>query len=339
MKPMKEGNKNMESNIFYLLGAGASVMQDKYSKKACLPLSNDFVEKIEKLMKLTIDVHEFPTKTKEILDKIDLNISGLNQSVKDFLEEISKFGTIDEAMRYYYLNDNKSQFEEFKHTISTIFYIFENIEQFRDPRYKQFLMTLIENKKFTLPKKIKILSWNYDNQFEHACNEIQDNSNKINILNSDNYIKINGSASFEPIQSNILIPESTNQFQSEIENFENFRQKPNKIDFAWEEEFNSKFIERLENLKKVKSEKAILNVIGYSFPFINHKYDLEILETINPSTVYYQNIFDQTEVLQERFDKPFKFINDCSRFYTPKEMYDGYNKNYGNYHFSQTKNR
>lgn len=334
MTLMKEGNKKREYDIFYLLGAGASVMQDKYSKKACLPLANDFVEKINKLKFEIIDVFEYQRKTKKIMDEIDLKIVGLNKSITEFLEEISKFGTIDEAMRYYYLNSNINQFNDFKHVISIVFYLFENIEQFRDPRYKQFLMTLIEDKKLTLPKNIKILSWNYDNQFEHACYEIQDNSNKVDILNKDNFIKINGSATFQAIQSNTLITDTTNIYQSEIEYFENFRHKPNKIDFAWEEEFKPKFDERLKSLKgiRVVKKETILVVIGYSFPFINHKFDLQILETINPSKVYYQNTIDQTEVLKERFAKTFTFINDCNRFYIPTEMYDGYNKNYGEYH-------
>ncbi len=328
---MKEEN-SINHQIFYLLGAGASVMQDKYSNKACLPLADDFVEKFDTLRFYSKDKtsSKYPRNTENILTSINNKIIKLKDAIDEFLKEISKFGTIDEAMRYYYLNNNTSQFNEFKHTISTIFYIFENIEQFRDPRYKQFLMTLIEDKKFTLPENIKILSWNYDNQFEHACNEIQDNHNKANILNNDNYIKINGSAFFQPKNLNPLILEGS-KFQTEIEDFQNFNKNTNKIDFAWEEEFKSKFYKRLENIEKIKSEKAILVVIGYSFPFINHKYDLEILETINPSMVYYQNIFDQTEVLQERFGKTFKFINDCNRFYIPKEMYDGYNKNNGKY--------
>lgn len=331
----------MEYDIFYLLGAGASVLQDKYSKKACLPLANDFVEKFDNLRFYSKDKtsNKYPRDTENILTSINYKIPKLKDTIDGFLEEISKYGTIDEAMRYYYLNDNTNQFNEFKHAISTIFYIFENIEQFRDPRYKQFLMTLIEDKKFTLPKNIKVLSWNYDNQFEHACFEIQDNSNKVYILNENNFLKINGSAAYQAVQINNNPLLKPNEF--ELEEFNQFRKKNNKIDFAWEEEFKSKFNDRLESIKNLKSDNktTILVVVGYSFPFINHKYDLEILETINPSIVYYQNIFDQTEVLNERFGKPFKFINDCSRFYTPKEMYDGYNKNYGKYHFSQTKKR
>ena len=327
---MKEEN-NIKHQIFYLLGAGASVMQDKYSKKACLPLANDFVEKIEKLKIEKIDIHEFPTKTKYILDKIDVNINGLNQSISNFLEEISKFGTIDEAMRYYYLNNNTSQFNEFKHIISCIFYIFENIEQFRDPRYKQFLMTLIKDKEFKLPENIKILSWNYDNQFEHACSEIQDSSSKVNILNAENYLKFNGRATYHPLHTNNN-PELKHE-DFEYEEFNQFRKKTNKIDFAWEEEYKSKFYERLENLKKIKSNlnQSVLVLVGYSFPFINHSYDFQILNTLKPKVIYYQNIVDQTEVLKERFDIPFKFINDYSRFYIPHEMYEGFGNKNGKY--------
>lgn len=326
---MKEENKSMKYNIFYLLGAGASVMQDKYSKKACLPLANDFVEKMEKLRFFSKDEisSKYPRITEEILMIINNRIIGLSDSITGFLEEISKFGTIDEAMRYYYLNNDIHQFNKHKQTISTIFYLFENIEQFRDPRYKQFLMTMIEDKNFTLPQNIKVLSWNYDNQFEHACFEIQDTSNKINILNKDNYIKINGSATFQPVQLNIVKEVSSNNFQSINECFDSFIKSENKIDFAWEEEFKSKFNERLDSVKRIKSEnsKTILVVIGYSFPFINHKYDLQILKALSPTKIYYQNIFDQTNILTERFIYEFKFINDCNRFYIPNEMYEGFN--------------
>lgn len=320
---MKEGN-SINHQIFYLFGAGASVMQDKYSNKACLPLADDFVEKIDSLKILNKYKNYITSYTENAFDSINLNFEGLRDSISEFLKEISEFGTIDEAMRYYYLNNNTNQFNEFKHTISTIFYIFENIEQFRDPRYKQFLMTLIKDKKFTLPDNIKILSWNYDNQFEHACNEIQDSSNKVNILNAENYLKINGSAVYQPIQTNNNPKLKSVDF--EYEEFNQFRVKANKIDFAWEEEFKSKFYKRLENIEKFKINKNynILVVVGYSFPYINHQYDLQILKSLRPTKIYYQNLNDKTAELTERFRRKFIYINDCNRFYIPNEMYEGF---------------
>lgn len=333
----------MKNQIFYLLGAGASVMQNKLTKKACLPLANDFNEKLDKLRYFVKEgtTSIYPTDTESILDKLPFQNEALNIFIDKFLKDISSADTIDEAMRYYYLNDNKESFEFNKKMISIIFYIFENIEQTRDPRYKQFLMTMIEGKNFRLPNNIKILNWNYDNQFEHACYEIQDDKENIkNILNDNNYFKINGSANFQEIKKKVierLSQQQNNELIEIRENFSKFENMPNEIDFAWEEEFESKFINKIKKISNIKNNEtqSILVVIGYSFPFINHKYDFELIKAINPTKIYIQNptIYDEsfeydflTKMgIYSQIDKfSFKIINDCSRFYIPKEMYEGF---------------
>ena len=324
----------MKNQIFYLLGAGASVMQNKQTKKACLPLANDFVDKLYKLryeIKKN-DNNIYTTNTGQIINGIALKDVSINELINSFLDILSTADTIDEAMRYFYLNENKRHFIHFKKMISIIFYVFENIEQFRDPRYKQFLMTLLEGKDFKLPNNVKILSWNYDNQFEHACYEIQDKKKKIKkILNEENFLKINGSASFQKVISKIggdLTPIR--------ENFNKFTKMQNKIDFAWEEEFLSKFNSRVNKVRDFKNEKVkrTLVAIGYSFPYINHKYDFQIINTIMPSKIYIQNPFiENEEALKNSFLERFalktfqpeiEIIKDCSRFHIPNEMYEGF---------------
>jgi len=333
----------MKHQIFYLLGAGASVMQDKYSKKTSLPLANDFKDKIEKLFyEEKTPVEYVQTKSCYFTQKVLLGDISLDKKIIEFQQEISKFGTIDEAMRYYYLNENIERFEYFKGMISSIFYLFENIAQFRDPRYKQFLMTLIEGKGFNLPENIKFLSWNYDNQFEHACYEIQDDKvNFKNIINPDNFIQINGRATYKHSDINEIHNIDHNNMPEILsERFDEFKATKNEIDFAWEEEFKPKFEKRIEAIRNFinPDTQRILLVIGYSFPYINHQFDLEIIKAISPDKIYIQNpnieneenyinSFRKRMAYEEIYmGNSIEIIKDCSRFHIPNEYFNEYYK-------------
>ncbi len=74
--------------------------------------------------------------------------------------------------------------------------------------------------------------------------------------------------------------------------------------------------------------QSVLVVIGYSFPFVNHKYDYELLRRISPFKVYIQNPkFDINEIKNRFFLERVFPISNCDRFYIPNEMYETYEGN------------
>jgi hypothetical protein len=111
----------------------------------------------------------------------------------DLYFRIEEYGTIDETIRAFYLNDFQDEVNIKKRAISILFYILENVHMYRDYRYKQFLLTLLDNNK-KLPDNLFILSWNYDNQLEHSIDDLI--QNKSNIITEKNYFKINGSSDY-----------------------------------------------------------------------------------------------------------------------------------------------
>lgn len=182
-------NSKKKTNVIYLLGAGASAQKwfkinnIKYPEIPEIPLANTFDK--------TIDNHLLGMFHNLFWKKKEFNDNYKNKLI-EFSDFISKHNTIDESMRKLYLNHEITKFNQYKNLIDLVFYLIESVRCNYDSRYAQFLLTLVNNK-FQLPDNIKILSWNYDNQFEHAESDIS-YGNKGRTLNTNNFHKINGSA-------------------------------------------------------------------------------------------------------------------------------------------------
>jgi hypothetical protein len=312
-------NSKKKSNVTYLLGAGASAQ--KWNVKNGfeypeIPLAKTFNKSID-------------YSILNLFNSIFYKDSSFNDNYRKklikFSDFISKHNTIDESMRKLYLNNEITKFNQYKNMIDLVFYLLESVNCNYDSRYSQFLLTLVNNK-FQLPDNVKILSWNYDNQFEHAERDVFNENNSIT-LNGWNYHKINGSATFckkvDKIRDEFLIRNTI----EEIENKSN-----SDIDFAWEENQPTSNKTHLstrltEFLNECPKEDNVMVVIGYSFPYVNHEYDLQIINGLNIKKIYYQSKEDITEVLKDRFvsnggvHRDFIFIGDCERFYLPNELF------------------
>lgn len=316
----------MESNVIYLLGAGASAQKTiKHDQGAfpAIPLAHTFGKSIG----LELNSLIFSLFSGEDELKIRFKEFYINK-FNEFEKFISKYNTIDEGMRFLYLNNENTKFNEYKNLIDLIFYLLESVKCNFDSRYPQFLLTLVNNK-MQLKENIKILSWNYDNQFEHAENDVS-YGNKGITLNKNNYHKINGTASFYT-KSDAY----SNKSDSDITYVANkitsiYSGRSSSIDFAWEETPQNKTsiqTKLTEFLKKCPIDDNVLVVIGYSFPYVNHEYDLQIINGLKINKIYYQNKVDYTDVLKERFMtgsnylEDIVYISDCERFYLPNELF------------------
>lgn len=175
----------MAKNITYLLGAGASAN--------ALPVINEIGGKLE----------SFKNIIKDFIDEKRRNplTNNLNPAADDFFGEISwlidntkNHLTIDAFARKLFAKDSShNDLRSLKRVLSTYF-LFEQIKtnqneslrkdekgntQFKqtpDKRYDGFISTLISDviNNNQLAGNVKIISWNYDSQFEQAYKEFWD---------------------------------------------------------------------------------------------------------------------------------------------------------------------
>ena len=189
-----------------------------------------------------------------------------------------------------------------------------------DMRYDAFFASILNEDSFKLPENIRILSWNYDYQFEKAFSEFSSehdlgkNQQLLNVVSKFStedvpsgftIIKINGTTGYggkahgEPITHN-YVKDFDLSAKLDVKLFEKtlerYYQVANKfkdsayptLSFAWEktEPGESNIIRKA---KDSTQDTDVLVVIGYSFPFFNRDVDREIIgEMKSLSKVYFQ---------------------------------------------------
>jgi len=192
-------------NITYLLGAGASA--DK------VPILKDFTNELTHLKNILFELNTITfqyyqqRKTNDKVPNEILSNEKLEDStnlVKDLefiISELSKHQTVDTLAKKYFLADKLPELTKLKIVI-TVFLLYKqfsfpkgdpeipiNKQNFTpDQRYDSFIASIIGTKKndYELPGNIKILSWNYDMQFELAFREY--NQKKISEIQNVNQI-------------------------------------------------------------------------------------------------------------------------------------------------------
>lgn len=231
-------------------------------------------------------------------------------------------------MKMLFINGDIQKFNKYKKLISLIFLFIEQIEGYQDSRYNQLLLTLV-NRNLGLPSNVFFLTWNYDQQLEFAAHNINLHFRNQTIT-SENTLSINGKASKN--YAFLRDPSEETSNQKKILIIEEILNTESKIKFAWEVEKNkfdnsNQSVILDEFLLKLRNDNEnILISIGYSFPFVNHPYDLQIIKALNPEKIYLQDPkLDLSFSLRERyklFNTNFEYISDCSRFHIPNELFE-----------------
>ncbi len=146
---------NIESNynITYILGAGASADND------ALPVVADYTKRLRRCAERVATVTCDHVHVKFIVKYIE--------SLKWLADEGDKHKTVDSFARFCYNNEEHEDLKRVKQTLIFFFAVEQFIFMHRDGRYNKFINTLIKNHKF--PKNINIINWNYDFQFQLAC--------------------------------------------------------------------------------------------------------------------------------------------------------------------------
>lgn len=341
------------SRIIYLFGAGAS--------HGALPIVYEIPTRIQSFIEF------LENKENQLPDNGPLGLrevgglgtpkqyqSELIGDLKYFAEEIKKHASIDTYAKKLYIQRDSEKLERLKISTS-IFFIYEQIKNKPNERYDAFYASLIE-KLNKFPDHIKILSWNYDFQFEKSYSmysgnhNLEENQDMLNVwsfvsqnlseevINKFGIIKLNGSAQF-PYEHKHLYGSTISFDNNTIDNTvlmqlisyyavarkNRFTDAPSSyISFAWEHKSeNMRFI---ETVKDAISSAEILVVIGYSFPFFNREIDRELFKSIIFKKIYIQDI--HPEVPKERWlaiqgnidEKNIILKRECGQFYLPNEL-------------------
>ena len=346
---------NDKFNFVYLFGAGASAQnknEDEVNKKArnlkksfTMPTATNIkvaINEVITFLKSLENKYVFKDPEKDIFKELfsDYNSSfSFNRrlivnliQLKGF---ITDYNTFDEGMRKLYLMRHipkmNDLFELNKKLISLVFYIlefkaaqnFSSFKCYKDSRYSQFLLTIIDNN-FQLPSNLTLLTWNYDNQFKIAELDFIENGMK-SPFNEKNYIRLNGRSLFNNYMG-------VDMSETLLYDLKIIIEKKPTIKFAWEEN-NEDLLNQINYFKESIDEKmeTIIVVIGYSFPFVNHKFDYSLLDDLKISKIYYQNSSElHFNDFKNKFSSylnnqgKFVHIKHCDSFYIPPEFHYGW---------------
>lgn len=341
----------------YLLGAGASANAIPPVKQMNLRiwelyyLLQEFSKnnnlKIEKKFELkTFDNYElFLNKTEKIITEITKHYSIDTYAKKLYLTNSPDYIFIKHLINLYILFEQISVEEIQKQLNINYADVVNNLiiqigseksnelDKYRnsnlDERYDILLASLYD-KKLKLPKELKIITYNYDNQLEIASG-YYDNYKSIysyhyyyhhqTKLNDEiNIIKLNGFATFERVKDIgqfEKIEYSDKKFQEEkllnqisklYHIFNEQLKNPTNISFAWDESEYS--TDSIEKAVEYISESSNIVIIGYSFPEFNRKIDESLFSKLPINAkIYLQTEETSYSILQDRLIQRANKIN------------------------------
>jgi len=298
--------------VTYLIGAGAS--------RNALPIVTELPERILAILEKIkdtdgkiLDIAFTDNERLPLTKKAALN--HLIADLKWLAEKARNHASIDTFAKKLFL---KSSFQELKKlkVVLSIYFILEQASSRYDKRYDSFFASILDKDIVDFPSNIRIISWNYDYQFEQAFSEytdsteIIDNQRKLNVVSKFTYkqlktdrfaiFKINGTTNFlDPNWKNEHeyckhFENSITQqlLESVLENYTSLLHTDLKLycslSFAWEDPVDG-FGNIVEHTIKETNDTEILIVIGYSFPFFNRGIDREIINSMKKlQKVYFQ---------------------------------------------------
>lgn len=162
--------------VTYLFGAGASAN--------CLPLVKNFHEEMVKLVEI-LKAPEYELSTTDYF--IPYSDKPKNEVKLDFIvnmewliKECKNHASIDTYAKKLYIRSQSDDLLRLKATLSVFFVLLQSLKGY-DKRYDTFFASILKMNALLLPENIRILSWNYDFQFEKAFAEYSDDDNFGNV--------------------------------------------------------------------------------------------------------------------------------------------------------------
>lgn len=337
----------MKSSVAYLLGAGASAQALPVIGQIAseLFITADLVENKWKLSDNIIN----PTIRNEEF-KI---VKSIAEDMKWLAEATSEHASVDTLAKKFYILKKHQELRKLKNVLS-LFFILKEAQRKTDIRYDTFFASVLQEDHITFPDNVRILSWNYDNQFEKAYSLYSNNPSyqnaRIQLNHFSKYstkklentkfslIKLNGycgifgrnAKEFKFSSSHTSINDiqelsSIYSLYYDVLNYSSDEYNTS-LSFAWEnnEEEANTF---LGNVISATAHSKVLVIIGYSFPFFNREIDNKILRYMtNLEKVYIQS--PQASLIADKFssiiDIPTRHIKeievDDKSFFLPPEL-------------------
>ena len=309
------------NKITYLFGAGAS--------KNALPIVSEVPDRINTLIdflnkkeNLLSNLEEFENlKLSNKKTKREFQIE-LVEKLEWLLLESKNHASVDTFAKKLTIKRDYKQLEQLKIVLS-VFFVFEQALNLPDKRYDSFFAS-IHNQLYDFPNNIRILSWNYDNQFELTYSEYSGSSDlhsvqtslNINHKYGDNHFrdkfgifKLNGTIGmfsdggwkqyvYHPDMRESVDIDFIEKVVRNYGAITNISTLKSNFSFSWENESNEKGI--VQKSIEATSDSTTLVVIGYSFPFFNREIDRQIISSMkNLKNVYFQA--PDADLLIERF--------------------------------------
>lgn len=332
----------MNPKITYLFGAGASF--------GILPIVKDFNDGFLKFA-----------------NNFNINMSSAEQVLRDeFIscaEDVGVHSSVDTYARMLFLSGQREKLRKLKFFLSLYFY-FEQRKKGVNVRYDLFFGAIMGGYPGDprLPRNIRILSWNYDSQFELSASKFYKTSNTVEVRSRlpiypkidgrmflpsfyEGFLihKINGSADCQvshddKVLSGIPIPSVCGEvgiwndtaILEYLKYFEG-QGRQNLFAYSWEESPVMDYY-RNQALKSIEGSKYLV-VIGYSFPTFNRGTDKKFFETIAATVdkIYIQapekdvdSIIIRAKALLGGLRPEIVPITDVDEFYIPFEFEGDY---------------
>jgi len=322
--------------ITYLIGAGAScevlplVINMQGELKKIIDLLN------EPRFALSNDPPLFGQNTTLPRGREDVR-KRLIEDLQWLHDEISNHASVDTFANKLYIK-NDENLTRLKITLSAFIILIQCNNKY-DKRYDTFFASILKENAINLPKNIKIISWNYDYQFEKAFREylnrsIGDITHLLNVMlprhltldtSGFSIFKLNGSTDVISTNGGHITP-WIDFFETEMSKavlekilFHYYQlsyrnQWETGVSFAWEKSNNG--IVHITTQAAAKTE--ILVIIGYSFPYFNREVDRSIIKGMaSLKKVYFQA---PDGVRPDLEDKNLIVHNDWKQFLLPDEL-------------------
>ncbi len=339
-------------NITFLFGAGASAGT---KKQQGLPIVNELPDRITGL------IQEIKNKNWLTNNRLDRGFpSGTRFSmnlIKDLewvSNEARNHASVDTFAKKLFLKGEieRENLRRLKIALS-LFFILEQSRRPLDIRYDAFFASILNETPTKFPEHIRILSWNYDYQFEKAYSGYSDSSDLLTnqtairvfskfdegSLQPDHFvtIKLNGTTGFSDgklhyydlrdLSANFDLKLMTEVVKVYVDLKSDSKKDLHPLlSFAWESE-GLKGETIVEKAITCTQETHVLVVIGYSFPFFNREVDRAIISRMqNLEKVYFQA--PDAENIRTRFQavrsnmlpKDLVAYTDVGSFLLPDEL-------------------
>lgn len=332
--------------VTYLFGAGAS--------KNALPIVNELSDRINGVVRELNSFHRDNEEFRTFLNGLYYD-NLFNETIDDLIR-LANYSrapnTMDTFAKKLFIKGDVHNLRRLK-IAASVYFILEQALSGYDHRYDKFWASILGDSVNSFPQNLRIISWNYDTQFELSysdySNENSLNSNRIALnicskVSFSNYRKENFSI-FKLNGTTSLIETS---FRNDLDFIKEFntgftfdflklifltlntiKEKNNyspSLSFAWEDTKNG--IESI--VSKVISETdntEVLVVVGYSFPFFNRIIDSQIINNMKAlKKVYFQSpqfedLIDRFKSIRSNHDNiKLDGIRDVYQFFLPNEL-------------------